>query len=153
RVFSRVTGTYFVNPKQMIRVVDNIMSNAIQHTPVKGAIEIGAISGENPLPEWLYSFVEKELLKDKDSVYLIVQNSGEGMGEEELEKVFTPLYQVDQARSKKDARGTGLGLSIAKQIVEKHQGEISIYSKPQAGTCVICRIPKKKEGDDDEKNK
>lgn len=144
-ISSNVIGNYEVNPKQLMRVCDNLMSNAISHTPTGGRIWMGVSSfGQTPSVEWLFDFVLKRAdFYDKESVYLIVQNEGEGIPKDKIDYVFDPLYQVDQARSKTDSQGTGLGLSITKQIIEKHNGDVQLYSKAGVGTCVICRIPKK----------
>ena len=62
--------------------------------------------------------------------------------QEKLPFIFDPLYQVDQARSKKGSKGTGLGLSISKQIMEKHGGTIEVATQEDLGTCVVCYLPK-----------
>ncbi|WP_240377050.1 sensor histidine kinase [Bacillus piscicola] len=153
-----VTGKYRVNPKQMVRVADNLMSNAIRHTKEGGHIWMTAISADRPLPDWMVPFLlpllkEQNVDAAQDNVYLIVQNQGKGITDEKLSHVFDPLYQADQARSKKDARGTGLGLSITKQIMDKHGGEVRILSNKGIGTCVMCKLPKlQRKGEDDETN-
>jgi signal transduction histidine kinase len=139
----KVTGHYELNPKQMIRVADNLMTNAIQHTPPSGHIGLAAIETDQPLPEWLFPFVKEQVRFDRpDGVYLIVQNEGPGIPPDQLAHVFDPLYQADQARTKKGAKGTGLGLSITKQIMEKHGGDVSFVSLEGMGTCVIGYLPK-----------
>ncbi len=139
-VYLQVTGSYAVNPEQMMRVADNLMSNAIQHTHVGNRLWIAGIS--DITPEWLFQFVKDQYEFDQAYGYFIVQNEGEGITQSHLNQLFEPLYQVDQSRSKKDARGTGLGLSITKQIIEKHGGDVQIFSKEQVGVSVICRLPK-----------
>ncbi|RKJ35344.1 ATP-binding protein, partial [Butyricicoccus sp. 1XD8-22] len=133
------------NPKQLMRVCDNLMSNAISHTPIEGEIWIDVSSfGQTTSEEWLFDFIRKSAdFYDKESVYLIVQNEGDGIPKDKIDYVFDPLFLVDQARSKSDSQRTGLGLSITKQIIEKHKGDVQLYSKAGVGTCVICRIPKK----------
>lgn len=137
-----VQGMYEVNPKQMIRVVDNLMSNAIQHTQAGQKIWLAAFTPIRAIPLSLFDFVYQQFEFEQEFTYLIVQNEGKDISQEELQHVFDPLYQVDQARSKKDARGTGLGLSITKQIIEKHEGDVYVLSEENKGTCVICRLPK-----------
>lgn len=145
--YCEVTGTYEVNPKQMIRVADNLMGNAIQHTDQGKQIWLAALSNNILSTDWLFDFVKKEIsCHSNDDVYLIVQNEGKGIAQKKIEHVFEPLYQTDQARSKKEARGTGLGLSITKQIIERHGGKIQMFSEEHVGTCVICRLPKIKNG-------
>ena len=144
-VSANVTGTYEVNPKQMMRVADNVMSNAIQHANIGANIWITAVSDGDKRPDWLFEFVKFEFNFAK-YMYLIVQNEGKGIAQEKIEQVFDPLYQTDQARSKQDDHGTGLGLSITKQIIDKHGGTVRIFSAEDIGTCVICNIPKVKSG-------
>lgn len=149
---SDVIGIYEVNPKQMMRVADNLMSNAIQHANEGGDIWLAAISEKES--DWLFDFAKQlYTFNFKRNMYLIVQNDGKGIAGDKIKQVFNPLYQTDEARSKKDARGTGLGLSITKQIIEKHGGEIQIFSEEGIGTCVICQLPKIKEkGEEIEKS-
>lgn len=137
-------GLYKVNPQQLIRVADNLVMNAIQHTDVGKSIWIAAFSDELHIPSWLFPFVKDVYQFDFEKyAYIVVQNEGKGIEGSAMQHIFQPLYQVDQARSKKDTRGTGLGLSITKQIIEKHGGTIDGFSKIDIGTCFICSIPKK----------
>nr|WP_239094444.1 HAMP domain-containing sensor histidine kinase [Bacillus sp. B15-48] len=147
-VHCQVTGNYELNPKQMMRVADNLVSNAIQHSEIGGQLWIGAFSSNLSKPGWLFDFMkDSELLKAPNSVFFIVQNRGKGIPKDKIVHLFEPLFQVDQARSKRDARGTGLGLSITKQVIEKHHGTVQVFSHEEIGTCVVCRLPKiKKEG-------
>lgn len=137
-----VTGDYNVNSKQLMRVVDNLMSNAIVHTEPGGTICLAAVQA-GKTPEWCLDFVMSELKKN-DGMYLIVQNGGAGLSQQEIEQVFQPLYQADQARTKAGERGTGLGLSITKQIIEKHGGIVRMASVQNVGTAVICWLPERK---------
>ena len=138
---ANVAGEYAVNPKQLIRVVDNLMINAIQHTEMEGKIWIAALSECNV--DWLYDFVQAAYSFDFiKNVYVIVQNEGQGIEEGQIQYIFNPLYQADEARSKHSKHGTGLGLSISKQLIEKHDGDIQFFSKEAVGTCVICGLPR-----------
>ncbi|PIC64057.1 two-component sensor histidine kinase [Sporosarcina sp. P13] len=138
---TNVTGEYAVNPKQIMRVVDNLMTNAIYHTETNGRIWLAALSALDV--DWLYDFVQSAYtFHFERNVYVIVQNEGEGIADDQIPLIFNPLYQADEARSKQTAHGTGLGLSIAKQLMEKHHGDVQLFSKESVGTCVICRLPK-----------
>jgi signal transduction histidine kinase len=138
-----VTGNVRINPRQMMRVADNLMSNAIRHTKPGANILLAAVSSGRPLPAGLFSFVTEQAEKPREEgIFLIVQNEGEGIDEEQLSHVFDPLYQADPARSKTGERGTGLGLSITRQIMEKHGGTVNIFAQKGDGTCVICFLPK-----------
>lgn len=146
-----VSGTYEVNPKQMIRVVDNLMSNAIQHANVNGKVWLGAVSDQQSRPGWVYDFVDLSF-DVQQYVYIIVQNEGQGIAVDKIPEIFNPLYQADQSRSKRDDHGTGLGLTITKEIVAKHGGDTRIHSKQGIGTCVIIELPKGEDDESDEIN-
>lgn len=141
--FLHVEGKYDVHPKQLMRVMDNLISNAWTYTEQGGFIGIAAFEPSH-IPLWCKDFV-KSSFKEAEGVYLVVQNSGEGISLEECNKLFEPLYQVDQSRSKAGQRGAGLGLSIAKQIIEKHEGHITVCSDIKKGTAIICWLPQRRE--------
>ncbi|MGM9951368.1 MAG: sensor histidine kinase [Lysinibacillus sp.] len=143
--FLHVEGTYDVHPKQLIRVIDNLMSNAWTYTEQGGFIGLAAFELPH-VPAWCKDFA-KAAFTEAEGVYLVVQNSGEGISLEECNKLFNPLYQVDQSRSKAGHRGAGLGLSIAKQIIEKHQGHITVCSEIKKGTAIICWLPTRRESE------
>lgn len=138
----RVSDQYEVHPNQMIRVVNNLVSNAIHHTPKHGKIWIGAFSSRRNIPSWLFPTVETKEMDLTNHMYLVVQNEGKGIPVDQLSDVFDPLFQVDKARTKKSDHGSGLGLSITKQIIEKHHGDIRMYSENGKGVSIICRLPK-----------
>ncbi|KOS60131.1 HAMP domain-containing histidine kinase [Lysinibacillus agricola] len=134
-----IEGMYAVHPKQLQRVIDNLMSNAWRYGAVDTAIGLAAVNaGKSPI--WCFDFV-KPALTMQEGMYLIVQNCGQGVNKEGIEKLFEPLYQADTARTKAGERGTGLGLNIAKQIIEKHGGTVELVSKEGYGTAVLCWLP------------
>lgn len=138
----QVKGKYKVDPNQMIRVMDNLVSNAISHTPTNGNIWLGVVSGD--LPDWTYSFVRKNIDwegQEEEAAFIFIQNEGKGIDETVLPHVFEPFYQHNPARSKQEFQRNGLGLSIAKQVIEEHGGWIHIFSQKNIGTCVVCMLP------------
>lgn len=77
------------------------------------------------------------LFEEFDEVILEVEDSGSGIRDEELEKIFIPFY------TKKDtSEGTGFGLSIVQTIVHKMNGKLRVYSKPGTGTVFQIQFPK-----------
>ncbi|WP_372366146.1 sensor histidine kinase [Candidatus Uabimicrobium sp. HlEnr_7] len=69
-----------------------------------------------------------------DVVKIFVEDTGRGVKEEDLDKIFNPFYT-------KTEQGTGLGLSIVKKIIEEHQGSISVRSQLNTGTTFIIELP------------
>ena len=133
-------GQYKVNPKQLMRVVDNIVSNAWNYTNLGGEIHIAAF--EQPqIPKWCQQIAKGQL--SKDGVYIVIQNSGATLTKEQSEQMFDPLYQIDESRSSIGQRGAGLGLSIAKQIIEKHDGTIQAVSNHQ-NLAIIIWLPRER---------
>ncbi len=103
------------------QVMMNILGNAIKYTPDGGTIRITAGSTE-------------------DTVWMEVWDNGIGIPEKDREHIFDRFYRVDKARSR-ESGGTGLGLSIAREIVERHQGTISIVGHEGPGTTVRLVLP------------
>ncbi len=106
------------------QVLTNIIGNAIKYTPNGGKIDVTLDSGEQE------SFDYKICVKD----------TGIGIAEEKIPRLFERFYRVDKARNS-DVGGTGLGLSIAKEIVDAHHGRITVESKVGAGTTVTVLLP------------
>lgn len=105
------------------RVVINILSNAIKYTDDGGNITI------------YVGFVYND-------AYIKIKDTGRGIPESDLQKIFERFYRVDKARAR-ETGGTGLGLSIAKEILDQNDSRIDVKSEVGKGTEVIIRIPTK----------
>jgi len=84
--------------------------------------------------------VSVSVLRDSDTVELIVSDRGAGIEPQHLPRLTERFYRVDASRSR-DAGGTGLGLAIVKHIVARHRGQLDISSEPGVGTTVRIRFP------------
>ncbi|HHW57506.1 MAG TPA: cell wall metabolism sensor histidine kinase WalK [Clostridia bacterium] len=114
-----------VDPDRLYRMVYNIVENGIKYTHHGGNVMVG-------------------LEEDEDNIYLTISDSGIGISEETLPKIFDRFARGDTARSKKSG-GFGLGLSIAKEIIDMHEGKISVESKVGEGTVFKITLPKTKK--------
>ena len=113
--------------ERITQVMMNVVSNAIKYTPDGGTIQVtaGAVTdGES----------------DGKRVWLEVADNGIGIPEADRPRIFERFYRVDKARSR-ESGGTGLGLSIAKEIVDRHDGDIRIVDKPTPGLTIRLELP------------
>jgi two-component system phosphate regulon sensor histidine kinase PhoR len=99
---------------QLGEVLQNLVDNALQYTPAGGQIDVTAYSNGN-------------------EVIFTVADTGIGIPESDLERIFERFYRVDAARAR-EAGGTGLGLSIARHIVDAHGGRIWVESAVGQGS-------------------
>jgi signal transduction histidine kinase len=114
-------GSALCSPR-MIRVLQNLVQNAIRHTPADGTVRIHARRGAEELE-------------------VSVEDTGEGIAPEALEHVFEPFWRADQARA---SEGAGLGLTLAKRIVEALGGDIRVESVPTQGSRFAVLLPERR---------
>ncbi|OGO78502.1 MAG: hypothetical protein A2Y23_11030 [Clostridiales bacterium GWB2_37_7] len=105
---------FFGDESKIKQLVVILLDNAVKYTPQNCSISL-------------------ELKNNKDSIELIVSDTGEGIDKENLEKIFERFYRIDKARSSENG-GIGLGLSIASWIVKEHRGTINVFSTLGEGT-------------------
>jgi signal transduction histidine kinase len=103
------------------RLADILLDNAFKYTPSPGAVHL-------------------LLAKEGENAVIAVRDTGVGIPEEELQKIFERFYRVDKARSR-DHGGAGLGLAIAQWIVDRHGGSIRVESCNGAGANFRVEIP------------
>lgn len=144
--FINVDGIYKVDVKQMIRVLDNLVSNAIKHSISGGKIFVGVFSDDLSLPSWLDKTYHDELEEfRKGGALLIVKNNGKEISKKDIQNILDPFYKADTSRKNIKKSGTGLGLSIVNLIMEKHSGKVKVLSDKNKGTVVACVIKKMEE--------
>ncbi|MBW4542124.1 MAG: HAMP domain-containing histidine kinase [Myxacorys chilensis ATA2-1-KO14] len=110
---------------QLSRLFTNLISNAVQYTPQGGTVALS---------------VTRPKRSNGSALQVKVTDTGVGIAEEALPKLFDRFYRVDSARTKATG-GSGLGLAIAHAIVENHHGHIQIESKTNQGTTVTVTLP------------
>lgn len=107
--------TVWVDANKIERVFTNLVKNAIEAMPSGGTIEISS-------------------RRNGDNVDFIFADTGSGMSEDVIGKIFTPLFTTK-------AQGMGFGLAICKRIVEAHGGKIGVESTPSKGTTFTVSLP------------
>ncbi len=105
------------------RVLTNIISNAIKYTFNNGQVQI------------------KTYLSSGNEFTIEINDTGIGIPEQELSRIFEPFYRVSVHEN--IAEGTGLGLSIVKKIIERQNGSITVTSQVNQGTTFTIILPAK----------
>ncbi|EIM8288029.1 PAS domain-containing protein [Listeria monocytogenes] len=105
------------------QIIINLLSNAINYTPVDGKVEV-------------------KLIEQEAEVIIEVTDNGIGIPAKDIDRVFERFYRVDKARSRQSG-GTGLGLSIVKHLVENCGGRIEVESQEEVGSTFRVTLPKK----------
>ncbi len=114
-------ATVKANNTMIWELISNLMDNAIKYNVEKGTVNI--LIGH-----------------EEDKAFISVKDSGIGIAEEDIERIFERFYRADKSRFKK-LGGTGLGLSIVKHIVKSHGGDLQIESKINEGTKITVYLP------------
>ncbi|MBD2872400.1 sensor histidine kinase [Paenibacillus arenilitoris] len=113
-----------IAPRHLQRILQNLIENAVRHSPREGVITIAA-----------------EPLNGADSVVrFAVADEGEGVPAEERERIFERFYRSDRSRSR-EGGGAGLGLSIAKRLVEQYGGRIGVRDAGRRGSEFWFTLP------------
>jgi signal transduction histidine kinase len=105
--------------RRLVRVLQNLLQNAIRHTPADGSVRI-------------------EVHRVPSGLEVVVEDSGDGIPPEHLDRVFEPFWRADAARS---SEGSGLGLALAKRITEALGGSIAVQSGPSHGARFAVLVP------------
>jgi signal transduction histidine kinase len=117
---TRLDGTDAVlTSPRLTRVVQNLLQNAIRHTPSDGTVRIEA---------W----------RAASGVNVVVEDTGEGIDAASVDHVFEPFWRGDESRA---GEGSGLGLALAKRIVEALGGSITVDSAPAHGARFAVLLP------------
>ena len=107
--------------EQLRQVVVILLDNALRYTPEGGRVHVQA-------------------RREGSNALVTVHDTGIGIGEAELERVFERFYRADEARNRQSG-GVGLGLAIARELVMRHGGRISVESTEGAGSTFTIQLP------------
>jgi signal transduction histidine kinase len=110
-----------IDARQMGRVLNNLVSNALRHTPAGGQVRLHAYPS-------------------RDGIHVEVSDTGEGIRPDDMPHIFEQFYRGEKSRSRATG-GAGLGLAIAKAIVEAHGGQIRAESRMGQGTRFMVVFP------------
>ena len=112
----------WTDPDRTTQILTNLLSNAMKFTPTKGTIDVTCA-------------------QDAGDIVFTVADSGVGIPEGEVEKVFSSFYQVDGSTTREHG-GTGLGLTISRRLAELMDGTLNLESEgPDRGTTARFRLP------------
>jgi signal transduction histidine kinase len=114
----------FMDTQAMGRVLNNLISNSLRHTPAHGRVSVWVRRG----PE-------------SGGVDVTISDTGEGIRAQDLPHIFERFYRGDASRSRQRGTGAGLGLAIARGIVQAHGGDIQVQSQPGKGTQFTFHLP------------
>ncbi|MBF0456356.1 MAG: response regulator [Nitrospirae bacterium] len=123
-------GDMYADSRKFKQIVYNLLSNAVKFTPLSGTVTLNA----NVITADGGKFLE-----------VFVSDTGIGMSEEGMKKLFRPFEQIDGSLSRK-YEGTGLGLAMVKRLVELHGGTIGVESEEGRGSRFTFRIPYREDG-------
>lgn len=113
------TGDLLCSPR-LVRVLQNLLQNAIRHTPADGMVRIEARHA------------------GRESLEVVVEDNGEGISEESLDRIFEPFWRGETARS---GPGSGLGLALARRIAQALGGDIVVQSTLRRGSRFAVQLP------------
>ncbi len=114
--------TVYGDETQLTSMFTNLVDNAVKYTPPGGSVEVAAESNES-------------------EVVVRISDTGIGIPERSLTRIFERSYRVDKARSKQTG-GTGLGLSIVRHVAENHGGRVTVESVLGEGSTFTVYLPR-----------
>lgn len=115
--------TVFANRQMLEEMIYNLCDNGIRYNKPNGKVEVS-------------------IRENNENVIFMVSDTGIGISEENINRIFERFYRVDKSRSKQIG-GTGLGLAIVKHIAEQMNAQIQIDSELEKGTTITILFPKK----------
>jgi PAS domain S-box-containing protein len=134
------------DPRLLREVLDNLLENAVKYSPAGGRIEVTLHAQGNPPPRPMArtavpgDTASIEADRAGRVIELVVSDTGMGISQEHLERIFERFHRVD-TRLTREIGGLGLGLAICQRIVERHGGIIWAESAPNEGSSFHVQLP------------
>lgn len=116
-----LVGTVYIDPDRVSQLLGNLVDNALRYTPERGSVVL-SMAGSS------------------ESVSFEIADTGPGIDEEDIPRVFERLYVAQRYRPIRP-EGSGLGLSIVKELVDAMHGTVTVTSRPGHGTKVLVTLP------------
>ena len=116
--------TAFVDPRQVGRALQNLLTNAAVYTPAGGSVRLG-------------------VAREGGVARIRVADTGPGIPPEHQARVFERFYRADPARARRSGQpaGTGIGLTVARELARANGGDVRIESSSPAGTTFVLELP------------
>ena len=111
-----VTPLLFADSRRLKQILVNLLTNAVKFTPEHGSVKL-----------------ELDAAAESGFMRFSVQDTGIGIAQENLQRIFNPFEQLDGGLSRQN-QGTGLGLTLVKQLVDMHNGSLEVQSQPGIGS-------------------
>jgi len=143
--------TVLADPVGLRQIFSNLFDNSIRYTPEGGSITV-SVAGPDPAGPRRANLAQPRRIpgepaparnpgqNPKGWVTIAVTDTGVGISQEAVSRIFERFYRIDPARARAEG-GTGLGLAIVKHLVESMGGDVSASSKPGQGTTIRFRLP------------
>ena len=110
------------HPDALISAFENVMRNAVRHSPPNGEVRVAIKRGET-------------------NTTISVSDSGSGVRDDDLPRLFEPFYRTRESSESNSLDGTGLGLAIARRAIELHRGQICARNGAEGGLVVDISLP------------
>ncbi|GAB1541039.1 hypothetical protein NUACC21_37090 [Scytonema sp. NUACC21] len=114
-----------VDERRIRQVLINLLNNAVKFTPNEGSVKL---------------VVQPKQQQEKEVLCFSVIDTGIGIAQEEMNKLFQPFVQIDSSLNRQHT-GTGLGLALVRQLVELHGGTVKVTSEVGQGSCFTVYLP------------
>ncbi|MDJ0646504.1 MAG: ATP-binding protein, partial [Flavobacteriaceae bacterium] len=116
--FSEDLSENYYDKDKLEKIVNNLLSNAFKYTHQGGAVNVTAAT-------------------DTSYVFIEIGDTGKGISKAEIDRIFDRFYRVEGS----EAKGSGIGLALTKELVDLHNGQISVHSDQGRGTTFKVRLP------------